>query len=59
MPKRPASTSLDLPLYERLAKVAMIDKRSVSQVIETCIERSLAGIEAELEEKIKRRERIK
>lgn len=57
MPKRPASTSLELPLYERLAKLAGIDKRSVSQVIETCVERSLSDIETEVEEKIKRRER--
>jgi predicted DNA-binding protein len=48
MPKKPASTSLENDIYERVARLAKVDRRSIAQILEQCVERGLPDIEADV-----------
>ena len=47
MAKKPASTSLEEALYQRVARVAKVDRRSIAQILEICVEKALPELEAE------------
>ena len=49
MAKKPASTRIEADLMKRLELVARIDRRTVSQMIEMCVERALPELEEEMQ----------
>lgn len=47
MAKKPASTSLEEKLFARVQRIAQVDRRSVAQVIEQCVENGIDAVEAD------------
>lgn len=53
MAKRTAAVWIETDLYERIHRIAMVDRRSVSEVISMAIEHGLPPLEDELQYKLK------
>jgi hypothetical protein len=53
MAKKPVSTSLDEQIFQRVTRVAKVDRRSIAQVIEICVERALVQLEEEISDLLK------
>jgi predicted transcriptional regulator len=51
MAKVPASTRIEESLYRRLEVIAKVDRRSISELVEMCIEDYLPTMEAQQEAK--------
>lgn len=51
MAKRAASTRLEAEVMKRLERIAKVDRRTVANVIEICVEEYLPELEAELRTK--------
>jgi hypothetical protein len=49
MSKVSASVRLEAEDHERAAMVALVDRRSISEIIAECVHRALPGMEAELQ----------
>ncbi len=58
MAKKPVSTNLDDELSARVHALAQIERRSISQIIEMCVERALVQLEAESSQKQARRDAL-
>lgn len=52
MAKRTAAVWLETELYERLHRIATVDRRSISEVISMAIEHGLPPLEGELKHKL-------
>ena len=52
MAKKPVSTSVEEEIHNRLVRVSEIDKRSISQLVQMCVEKWLPELERELAEKM-------
>lgn len=48
MSKRTAGTRINEEIYKRLEKVAKVDRRTIANVIEICVEEYLPKLEAEI-----------
>jgi predicted transcriptional regulator len=59
MAKIAASTRLSEEITKRISLVATVDRRSVSELIEICVEEYLPFLEAEMEAKNKALEKMK
>jgi hypothetical protein len=51
MPKVPISTRVEEALAKRLERVATVDRRTIANIIEICVEEYLPQIESELDAK--------
>lgn len=49
MSRQAASVRLEAADFERLKLVAIVDRRSISEVVAECVTRALPGLEAELQ----------
>ena len=52
MAKKPASTSLEEELFARVLRIAQVDRRSIAQVIEQCVENGIDAVEADKAHKL-------
>ena len=53
MAKKPASTSLEEALYERVERIALVDRRSIAEVIAWAAEKGLPLVEEEMANRAK------
>jgi len=55
MAKKPASTNLTEEIWDRVTRVAKVDRRSISEVLEICVELGLPEMERDVQHKIQSR----
>jgi predicted transcriptional regulator len=48
MPKISTGTRLEQEIYERLERIAKVDRRTISNIIEICVAEYLPKLEAEI-----------
>jgi hypothetical protein len=52
MPKKQAATSLEESIMERIKRIAIVDRRSIAEVVAWAVEKGLPEVEEELRSKL-------